>query len=58
MPDWLDDAVEAHHADMAIAILDAFRSAVARRGASHLTAVPASASPRNDFTPMLCENYC
>jgi hypothetical protein len=58
MPDWLDDAVETHHADMATAILDVFCSAIARRGASHLTAVPASVSPRTDFTPMLCENYC
>jgi hypothetical protein len=58
MPDWLDDAVEAHHADLATAILDAFRSAVARNGTSHLTAVPTAATPRSDFTPMLCENYC
>ncbi|WP_398475922.1 hypothetical protein [Tardiphaga sp.] len=58
MPDWLDDAVETHHADMATAILDAFRSAIARRGTPHLTAVPAIASLRTDFTPMLCENYC
>ncbi len=57
MPDWLDDAVETHHADMATAILDAFRSAVARRGTSHLTVVPAQA-PHTDFIPMLCENYC
>ncbi|QUS37657.1 hypothetical protein RPMA_01340 [Tardiphaga alba] len=58
MPDWLDDAVETHHADMATAILDAFRSAVARNGRSHLTAVPASNTPRSDFMPMMCENYC
>lgn len=58
MPDWLDDAVETHHADMATAILDAFRSAIARNGTSHLTAVPATTTLRNDFTPMLCENYC
>lgn len=58
MPDWLDDAVETHHADMAMAILDAFRSAVARRGTSHLTEVHAGTSPRGDFMPILCENYC
>jgi hypothetical protein len=59
MPDWLDDAVETHHADMTTAILEAFRSAVDRRGTSHLVEVPARVPPRStDFMPMLCENYC
>lgn len=58
MPDWLDDAVETHHADMATAMLDAFRSAIARAGTSHLTAVPTVATPHSDFIPMPCENYC
>ncbi len=58
MPDWLDDAVETHHADMATAILEAFRGAIGRDGTSHLAIVPISAPQRTDFTPMLCENYC
>jgi hypothetical protein len=58
MPDWLDDAAEAHHADMATALLDACRSAIARAGTSHLTQVPPSATHRTDFTPLPCENYC
>ncbi len=58
MPDWLDDAVETHHADMASAILEAFRGAIDRDGTSHLAIVPVSTTERTDFTPMLCENYC
>jgi hypothetical protein len=58
MPDWLDDAVEAHHADMATAMLDAFRGAVARCGTSHLTEVPVCTVAHAYFTPMQCENYC
>lgn len=58
MPDWLDDGVETHHADMATAILNAFCNAVARSGTSHLTEVPASTMRPSDFTPMQCENYC
>jgi len=58
MPDWLDDAIETHHPDMATAILDAFRSATARDGTSHLAIVPVSTTQHTDFTPMLCENYC
>lgn len=58
MPDWLDDAVEAHHADLATAILDAFCSAVDRTGPSHLAAVPTAVASHGDFTPMSCENYC
>lgn len=57
MPDWLDDAVETHHADMATAILNAFRGVMDREGTSHLAIVPAQA-PHTEFIPMLCENYC
>ncbi len=57
MPGWLDDAVESHHADMATAILDAFRGVMGRECTSHLTVVPAQA-PHTEFIPMLCENYC
>jgi hypothetical protein len=58
MPDWLDQPVEAHHADMATAILRAFV------GAKQISA-PASRSsvPRAPRTieqldePMCCENF-
>ncbi len=59
MPDWLDDAVETHHPDMATAILDAFRIVISREGTSHLTQVPVRrATERSDFAPIPCENYC
>jgi hypothetical protein len=58
MPDWLDDAVEAHHPDMATAILDALRAVVDREHAPHLTQVPMCSISPADSEPMLCENYC
>ncbi|MCX7318329.1 MAG: hypothetical protein NT113_02080 [Hyphomicrobiales bacterium] len=58
MPDWLDDAVETHDADMAVAIMDAFRSVAARGSTPHLTEVSNRSDQRSEFTPMLCENYC
>jgi hypothetical protein len=58
MPDWLDDAVEAHHPDMAWALLDAFRAVVDRGDTRHLTQVPMYSIPPVNSEPMLCENYC
>jgi hypothetical protein len=58
MPDWLDDAVDAHHPDMTTAILNAFHAAAHRRRLPHLTKVPARAVSLTDSEPMLCENYC
>lgn len=59
MPDWLDDAVETHHPDMATAILDAFRIVISRKGTSRLAQVPVRrATERSDFAPISCEDYC
>jgi hypothetical protein len=57
LPDWLDSAVETHHPDMAMAILDAFRAVVSRGGTPHLTQAPVRAIQPTDSEPMLCENY-
>lgn len=58
MPDWLDDAVETQDPDMAVAIMDAFRSVMEHRHAPHLVGVSNGSMPRSEFTPMPCENYC
>jgi hypothetical protein len=58
MPDWLDDAVESHHPDMAAALLDALQAALNREGTGHLTAVQRPAKQAADTELMSCENYC
>jgi hypothetical protein len=40
LPDWLDQAIEAHHADLALAILSAFVEAQRISSASSRTSVP------------------
>jgi hypothetical protein len=57
MPDWLDQTVEGHHVEPALAILSAF---VAARGAApssrtSVPAVPREASPLYD--PLCCDNF-
>jgi hypothetical protein len=58
LPDWLDDTIETHHADLVLAILSAF--AEARREPASLKpgSVPAvshSAIPL--YEPLCCENF-
>ena len=57
MPDWLDDAAEAHHPDMAMALMTAFMAVAARPGASHLTPIAAASGRTTDAVTMCCENY-
>lgn len=57
MPDWLDDAVEARHADLAVALLSAFIEAQALRGPVTRPSVP---TVRQAWDPlyeaMACDN--
>jgi hypothetical protein len=58
LPDWLDQSVEAHHADLALAILSAFVDAQGIAAPSSLTSVPTvprEAGPRYD--PLCCDNF-
>ncbi len=57
MPDWLDAAVEAHHPDMAMAIMTALREAMQGDPSPHLAVVPQRASSSDGFEPVLCDNY-
>ena len=58
LPDWLDQSVEARHADLALAILSAFVDAKGIAAPSSITSVPTvprEASPRYD--PLCCDNF-
>ena len=55
MPEWLDATIEAHHPNMALAIVSAMQAASVEPAPSHLSAV----APAGDagFDPMLCDNF-
>jgi hypothetical protein len=58
LPDWLDQAVEAHHAELALAILSAFVDAQGVAAPSSRTSVPPApreATPLYD--PLCCDNF-
>jgi hypothetical protein len=57
LPDWLDSAIEARHADLALALLSAFVEAqriAAPTIQTSVPAVPQDADPM--YEPMLCDN--
>jgi hypothetical protein len=57
LPDWLDSAVEARHADLALAILGAFveaRRVAAPTSQTSVPAVPQDANPM--YEPVFCDN--
>ena len=58
LPDWLDQSVEAHHADLAMAILSAFVEVQRISAPVSRTSVPAvtrDASPL--YEPACCDNF-
>jgi hypothetical protein len=57
MPEWLDESIETHHADMALAILTAFAEARRGHATSHLSPVPAMRAENDDFEPQCCDNF-
>jgi len=57
MPEWLDDAIEVHHANMALAILGAVVEAARQDKPHRLTSVPASYQADVSFEPMLSDNF-
>ncbi len=59
LPDWLDDrSVESHHADLALAILNAFVDARRRSALPGRTSVPAVARAVNPlYEPVCCDNF-
>ncbi|WP_128927466.1 hypothetical protein [Bradyrhizobium guangxiense] len=58
LPDWLDEAVEAHHADLALALLSALVEVRAVTAEAPRPSVP-SVGPVRDplYEPIACDNF-
>jgi hypothetical protein len=58
LPEWLDQSVEAHHADLALAILSAFVEAQRISSTSSRTSVPAVPQYANpSYEPVCSDNF-
>ena len=58
LPEWLDQPVEAHHVDMALAILSAFVDAQRTAAPSSRTSVPLVAREASPlYEPVLADNF-
>ena len=56
LPDWLDQSIETHHADLALAILSAFVEAQRISAPASRTSVPAVARVGNALYEPLCSD--
>src|SRR3954447_5964953 len=58
VPDWLDEAIETRHADLALAILSAFVEARRTSSTSRQTSVPAVPQHANlSYEPVCSDNF-
>jgi hypothetical protein len=58
LPDWLDQSIETHHADLALAILLAFADARSKPAPPSRTSVPAAPRAANPlYEPLCCDNF-
>src|SRR3984893_7985513 len=58
LPDWLDQSIEAHHADLALAVLTAFVDAQQFTAPSRRTSVPIVPRDSNpSYDPVCCDNF-
>jgi hypothetical protein len=58
LPDWLDQSLEAHHAELALAILSALVDAQGVAVPSSRTSVPAVPREANPlYDPLCCDNF-
>ena len=58
MPEWLDQSIEAHHADLPIAILRAFVSARQQSAPGARASVPAVPRVTGElYEPVCCDNF-
>ena len=58
LPDWLDQSVESHHTDLALAILGAFVDAQRIASPASSTSVPAVPRDANPlYEPVCCDNF-
>jgi hypothetical protein len=58
LPDWLDQAIETRHADLALAILSAFVEAIRTISPANKTSVPAAPLAVGGFyEPVCCDDF-
>jgi hypothetical protein len=57
MPEWLDQSIEAHHADLAMAILRAFVGARQTSVSAPRSSVPAAPRGAELYEPACCDNF-
>ena len=58
LPDWLDRSIEAHHADLSLAILSAFVDARLAATPSNRSSVPFVArEPHPLYEPVMTDNF-
>ncbi len=58
LPDWLDQSIEARHADLALAILNAFVEAQCLARSDSRPSVPAAPRDRKPlYEPVSCDNF-
>jgi hypothetical protein len=58
LPEWLDQSIEARHADLPLAILSAYLEAQSIGAPSQRTSVPAVPRDTHAFyTPFCCDNF-
>ena len=58
LPDWLDQSIEARHADLSLAILSAFVEAQRISAPSSKPSVPVVKASANSFyEPVCCDNF-
>jgi hypothetical protein len=58
LPDWLDQSIESHHADLALAVLSAFVDVQRFTAPSRRTSVPIVPRDSNPiYDPVCCDNF-
>ncbi|MBR0850575.1 hypothetical protein JQ543_22735 [Bradyrhizobium diazoefficiens] len=57
LPDWLDDAIESRHADLALALLSAFVEVQTLAVEMSRPSVPCVYPPDPLYEPIACENF-
>jgi hypothetical protein len=57
LPDWLDASIEAHHPEMAMALLATLREVIKTDAPSHLAMVPELPKQPGQFETVICDNY-
>ena len=57
LPDWLDQSIDARHADLALAILSAFVEARRVSGPESRTSVPQARGARDFYETLPIDNY-